>query len=109
MKSNIRQTFYWGKQALIRIKISAIPLFFICSVGIPALLQAQSTAGITNRPDTSYSTYSAYISTRKTHPDIKIAEELHSPAIKEKRNIVYCSIGKRKLQLDVFYPADKNK
>ena len=72
-------------------------------------LQAQSTAGITNQRDTSYSTYSAYISTQKTHPNIVVAEELHSPSIKEEKNIVYCDYGNRKMQLDAFYPTDKNK
>jgi acetyl esterase/lipase len=70
---------------------------------------AQSTAGITNQPDTSYTTYSAFTSTKKTHPDIKIAEAFHSPSVKEKRNITYCRYGRTKLQLDAFYPAGNTK
>jgi acetyl esterase/lipase len=70
-------------------------------------LAAQSTTDITNERDTSYTTYSAYISTLKSHPNIKIVPEFRSKTIKEKRNITYCTIGKRKLLLDVFYPSAK--
>jgi acetyl esterase/lipase len=70
---------------------------------------AQSTIGITGKPDTSYTTYNAWLSTIKTYPDSKIVEEFRSDAVAEKRNITYCSIGDRKLMLDVFYPKQKNK
>lgn len=69
---------------------------------------SQSLAGITAQRDTSFTTYSAYISTKKTYPDIKIVEEFHSSDVAEKRNITYCKTGKRKLLLDVFYPQQKN-
>ncbi|MBD0278568.1 MAG: alpha/beta hydrolase, partial [Flavisolibacter sp.] len=72
-------------------------------------IQAQSTTGITGKPDTSYTTYSAYNSTRKTHPDIKIVPEFKSPSVSEKRNIAYCKVGDRNLLLDVFYPKQKSK
>lgn len=81
--------------------------FFLLCVYVKA--NAQSVAGITGQPDTSYTTYSAYINTKQSHPDIAMAEQLHSSAIKEERNIVYCAINDRKLLLDVFYPADKTK
>ncbi len=66
---------------------------------------AQSTAGITNKPDTSYTTYGAYINTKKSHPEISIAEELHSKSITEKKGQVYCQVGNRTLLVDVFYPS----
>jgi len=69
----------------------------------------QSTKGITGVPDTSYSTYSAYINTKKTYPDISIVNQLHSTAIKEERAVVYCSVNGRNLVLDAFYPSDKAK
>ncbi|HLG38670.1 MAG TPA: pectinesterase family protein, partial [Chitinophagaceae bacterium] len=69
---------------------------------------AQSLAGITGKPDTSFSLHSAYINTKKTHPDITIVEEFHSPMVAEKRNIVYCTNGKRQLLLDAFYPKEKS-
>lgn len=81
--------------------------FFLLCVCVKA--NAQSVAGITGQPDTSYSTYSAYINTKQSHPDIAIAQELHSSAIKEERNIVYCAINGRKLVMDIFYPAVKNR
>ena len=72
-------------------------------------INAQSTAGITGIPDTSFNIFSEYAKVKKTYPDIKIAEEFHSALVKEKRNITYCKTGKRKLQLDAFYPSEKTK
>ena len=70
---------------------------------------AQSTAGITNVYDTSYSTASAYRSIHKAYPDAVAALEFHSASVKEKRGIVYCKEGSRKLVLDAFYPSKKTK
>ena len=70
---------------------------------------SQSKAGLTGIPDTSYTTFSAYTSTRKTHPDIKIVKQFHSKSVKENRNITYCKLGERKLLLDAFYPSSKSK
>jgi acetyl esterase/lipase len=72
-------------------------------------MPAQSLAGVTGKPDTSYSTNSAYRSTLKTYPDIKIAEELHTASVVEKKDIAYCSIGERKLMLDAFCPKKKGR
>jgi len=69
----------------------------------------QSKAGLTGIRDTSYTTYSAYLSTKKTHPEIKIVPQFHSKSVKEKRNITYCKTGERKLLLDAFYPSSKTK
>ncbi len=71
--------------------------------------KAQSTAGITGVPDTSFTIAKEYAKLKKNYPDIKIANEFRSTSVKEKRNITYCTIGKRKLMLDVFYPSSKNK
>jgi acetyl esterase/lipase len=70
---------------------------------------SQSTAGVTGEPDTSYTTYSAYISSRKTNSNIKIVNEFHSKSVKEKRSITYCKLGERKLLIDAFYPSAKSK
>lgn len=70
---------------------------------------AQSTAGITNVRDTSYSTLSAYNNIHKQYPDAKAAEELHSSTVREKRDVVYCKTGERQLLLDAFYPSAKGK
>jgi acetyl esterase/lipase len=83
--------------------------WFFLMVLVALTAKTQSTAGITNKPDTSYTTYSAYISSKKTNSNIKIVPEFHSKSVKEKRNITYCTIGKRKLLLDVFYPSAKTK
>lgn len=70
---------------------------------------AQSTAGITNIPDTSYTTHSAFLSINKKFPGIKIAAEYHSAEVREKKSITYCIYGKRRLKLDAFYPSNKIK
>lgn len=72
-----------------------------------AALCAQSTAGITNVSDTSYSTSSAWRNIQKAHPYATAVEEMKTAAVNEKRNLTYCRVGKRKLRLDAFYPAGK--
>src|SRR6188508_750879 len=69
---------------------------------------SQSTKGITGKPDTSYSLYSAYAGTIKSNPEAKIVKELHLSQIAEEKNITYCTIGSRKLVTDAFYPKQQN-
>lgn len=69
----------------------------------------QLTTGLTGKKDTSYTNYSAYQSTRKQHPNIKLVREFNLPTVGEKRNLVYCTMGERKLFLDAFYPKKKAK
>jgi acetyl esterase/lipase len=82
----------------------------VCFLGLffASDLLAQNFGGVTGVPDTSYSTNSAWLSTKKEHPGIQIVGELKSTSIKEKRNVTYQYIGKRELMLDVFQPAQKN-
>lgn len=70
---------------------------------------SQSISGITGKPDTSYSTYSAYTGTLKTHPNIQIVSPFKRSSVSEKRNITYSNIGQRKLKLDIFCPVIKSK
>ena len=70
---------------------------------------AQSKAGITNKPDTSYTNFSAYNSIRKDYPGAKLVNEKALKSVKQKNDITYCSTGERKLLLDVFYPSAKSK
>ncbi len=84
-----------------------ISILAFCSLAVSAT--AQSRAGITNVRDTSYNNQSAYRSSVKSYPGIKLVTELQSPDVKEKRNIAYSKIDKRKLLLDAFYPAKKTK
>ena len=91
--------------------------FFSLLTGILSLLfssagysQAQRVDGHSPYPDTSYTTWSAFVNTRKSHPDIQIVPELKSKTIAEKRNIVYKEAwgGKVYLYLDAFYPAGES-
>ena len=68
---------------------------------------SQSTKGITGKPDTSYSLYSAYTGTIKSNPEATFVKELGSSSVIEEKNITYCNNGKRKLLLDAFYPRQK--
>lgn len=69
----------------------------------------QSLAGLTGKRDTSYNTNSAYRSTVKSHPDIKIVQEFQFASVKEKRGVVYCTVGNKDLLLDAFCPKEKTK
>jgi acetyl esterase/lipase len=87
--------------------------FILAAIGslfsLGAYSQAKWVNGITSQPDTSYTTWSAFNSTRKSHPDIKIVPELQSKKIAGRKNIPYCTINDRDLRLDIFVPATKAK
>lgn len=76
--------------------------FFCCS----GSLLAQFKDSITNRIDSSYSTYQAYSATKKSYPFIKIIEPFNLNTVRQKKNIVYSKIKKRKLLMDAFYPVN---
>jgi pectinesterase len=83
---------------------------FILSSCIALQSYPQSTAGITHKRDTSYTTYQAYLSTKKTHPDIKMVEELAPGTVIELKNIRYSFYGQDRhdtLFLDAFLPYPK--
>lgn len=85
-------------------KISFIALFIL----LHTFSMAQSLAGITGIADTSYSNRNAANSIRKSHPNAALVEPQTLSSVKEKRSIIYCESGERKLQTDVFYPADNS-
>ncbi|MEO6230596.1 MAG: alpha/beta hydrolase [Ferruginibacter sp.] len=101
MKNLIINNTHCVKPASSRFRKLLI-LFVVVMTGIH--IHAQSTIGITGKRDTGYSTYSAYIGTLKSHPDIKIVREFKFASVVEKRNITYCKTAKRALKLDVFAP-----
>jgi pectinesterase len=70
---------------------------------------AQNVSGVTHVPDTSFTSWSAYVNTLKSHPDAKIVPEFKLKSVKEKRDITYCTLGERNLQLDAFYPSKRTK
>ena len=85
-------------------------LFLILIISFALQVYPQSTAGITGKRDTSYTTYQAYLSTKKTHPDIKMVEELAPGSVIELRNIRYSFYGQDlqdTLFLDAFIPYPK--
>lgn len=70
---------------------------------------AQSWPGLTGIPDTSYNTNAAYRNSKRSNPETQFIEEYHPSTISEKKDIVYCRIGDRRLLLDAFYPKSKTK
>jgi pectinesterase len=88
----------------MRYLVIAITCFFLVEA-----VSAQSAAGLTGQRDTSYSNYSAYENTKKTHPKIKLITEFKNSGVAEARNLIYTKITKRELLTDVFYPKEKNK
>ena len=85
-------------------RISIAILFFLLHLNG----SSQSKKGITGKPDTSYSLYSAYAGTLKSNPEAKIVKELHLSQIAEEKNITYCTIGSRKFLMDAFYLKRQN-
>lgn len=63
-----------------------------------------SLIGITGKIDTSYSNYSAYQGSKKTHPITEIVPEKTHSSVNESKAITYGKIGERALLLDVFSP-----
>lgn len=69
----------------------------------------QSAAGITGKPDTSYTNYSAYNSIKKQYPNARLVDVTVLKSVKAKKNITFCERGNRKLLVDVFYPSSKTR
>ncbi|TDX12769.1 alpha/beta hydrolase [Flavobacterium sp. S87F.05.LMB.W.Kidney.N] len=69
-------------------------------------VNAQYLKGITNVRDTSFTNASAFKKTLKYFPQTTRVPELHFDNVMQKTDITYCSYGKRKMKLDIFY--DKN-
>lgn len=86
----------------------SIVAFLILSIQILSA-RAQNLSGITGIPDTSYTNYSAFQSSRKTRADIQLVNELTDPSISKKMSLVYTRYGKRNMLMDVFYPTRQNK
>ncbi|WP_205511628.1 alpha/beta hydrolase [Longitalea arenae] len=80
-----------------------LSLFFSIVYG-----QAQPVNGITGRRDTSYTTWSAFVNTRKTHPEVRIVPALKSKKIASQKDLLYAERGKMALYIDAFYPAGRS-
>lgn len=71
-------------------------------------IQAQSLEGITNKPDTSFTTYSAFQKIKENFPGVTIVDEFDFPEVIKKKSIVYCKTSSYKLLIDAFYPKEKS-
>jgi acetyl esterase/lipase len=76
-------------------------LFAILSV---SYARSQDTGGLTHKPDTSFTNYSAYINARKKFPDITLVKDSLLSNVEEVKGISYYKSGERSLQLDMFRP-----
>lgn len=84
-------------------------LLILFSAALAITTSAQSIKGITNKPDTSYSIYSALAATLKTNPEARLPVAVKGSSFITKKNIEYCNISSRKLLMDAFYPKQKSK
>ena len=83
-------------------------LISFCFLFAVEALNAQSKAGITGMPDTSYNSNAEYLKQLKNYPFIKAVPALQSNSAEVRSGIVYCKIGERKLVLDVFTSKARN-
>ena len=67
------------------------------------------TFGLTNVPDTSFKVPKAFSQLQKQYPNASKVSFPLPISVAEERNVTYCSVGTRNLQLDVFYPKSKSK
>lgn len=70
---------------------------------------AQRMEGLTHRADTSFNNASAYRQARKHYPSIVLVADSVPPGVLAARNVPYTTIDGHTLQLDVFYPAHRDK
>jgi acetyl esterase/lipase len=68
------------------------------------LAQAQRIQGLTHKPDTSFTNYSAYINAKKKFPNIVLVKDSLPPSVKADMGITYAKADTQALQLDVFCP-----
>lgn len=83
------------------MKTNLLVIFLLFTVCIYPQLYV-SEEGILK--DSSYTVYGYYQKEVKKFPFIKIVYPEHKPNVKEELNIVYKTIGNRKIKLDLFYP-----
>jgi acetyl esterase/lipase len=83
-------------------------LFYLMVCLFTRETNAQSLKGITNTPDTSYTTSSAWQKTQKDFPGITVVQEFHYSDVAEGKGITYCTIHQRKLLIDAFSPKKKS-
>ena len=69
-------------------------------------IDGQSLEGITGKPDTSYTTYSAWVPL-KNNPEITIVQNFNFSDVIEKKGITYCTMNHRNLLIDAFMPKEK--
>ena len=84
-----------------RRKLFFLHLFLLLIIAAAA----QSTAGLTGVSDTSFSLHREHQKLVKQYPFIRPVHSTPLSSVVEKKGIVYCSLPKRKLALDVFYPT----
>ncbi len=90
----------------------ATPVFWLSwlAAGGAALLAQPARAQQFPAPrDTSFTVRSAYLKEKKYRPTISIARPTLPATVRAAYNLTYCTLGERRLQLDVFYPKAKRR
>ena len=88
-------------------KLKAVFIWF-CILFLQKM-NAQYLEGLTQVRDTSFNNKSAFKKTVKYFPNATLVPEMHFDDVVQKNDIVYCSYGKRKMKLDVFFNKTKKE
>jgi len=96
--------FSWDKCTFN--KFSGLISLLLCGLFFQPLY-SQSTAGLTQQPDTSYSTQGAYRKDVKYFPGIKVVNEFHFGNVGESKGMIFCRVNGHGLVMDAFYPRVK--
>lgn len=113
MRNTMDQHTTMGKIQMFLYRATAhksrLYLLFPVALCIGLQTNAQSMEGVTGIRDTSYTTEKAFYNDVKTYPDIKVVEAFNFKSVLEVHDITYCTLGERKLQLDVFANRTRSK
>ncbi|MEI6945945.1 alpha/beta hydrolase [Paraflavisolibacter sp. H34] len=77
---------------------------FALLMALPIMVSAQEIPR-----DTSFTVWGTFQKERKARPYIQIAQPAKLKGVKSRENVVYSTLGNRKLLADVYYPRKKSK
>lgn len=79
----------------------------ILATAFSAYAYAQRTAGLTHRPDTSFTNYSAFKNAVKRYPQIKLVKDTVSPNVRIDKDNYYFNAIQEPMRMAVFSPRSK--
>jgi len=95
-----------SKSRFLLFPKSISPIYFMICL-FANNTNGQSLKGITGKPDTSYTTYSAWAQL-KNNSEITVVHEFNFSDVIEKKGITFCKINHRNLLIDAFMPKGES-